>query len=82
MVEHKGLTIRTRADFVGKESPIWKRIGIDIDPKLWRSFQDEAREAGCSASELVRAILSAWSDGVFQSEKENSLENSKDCKKK
>jgi len=61
-MQYKDLEIQSRKDFASQESKrgVWKRCTFEADPALWHTLQDEAREAGCSVSELIRAIVSKW----------------------
>lgn len=59
---YKGIDIQTRKDLLTQKSKrgVWGKYTIEADPAFWRKIQDEAREAGCSASELIRAIVAKW----------------------
>lgn len=61
-MQYRDLDIQTRKDLLTQESKrgVWKKCTVELDPAFWRKIQDTARDADCSASELVRAIVAKW----------------------
>lgn len=74
-MKYKDLEIQTSKDLRDQDSKrgVWKRITFEADISLWRSLQDESRNAGCSVSELIRAIVTRWID---ESEPECKMDES------
>lgn len=80
-MKYKGLIVRSKSELakIGREG--WRKVGLEVDEDLLWKMQDEARQARCSFSELIRSILAAWLEGKLTIATENPPKEDKNEKK-
>lgn len=72
---YKGVEIRTTAELRDPRGPsaVGKTRVMRMSDETWERIGIEARRAGTSIGELIRAVMAAWLDRDYDSEGGNGL---------
>ena len=79
MKAYKGVEIRTTAELRDPRGPsaVGKTRVMRMSDEIWERVGIEARRAGTSIGELIRAVMAAWLDRDYDSDGGNGLMDTK-----